>query len=294
MNDMVGNGRQSTLEVDIRNSAEKKAFVPTLNRISGVGVTFVEENLDTGKSRFILGPTKMPNIQQPLIGARGHRPAVAPEFVELLDVALDEIGQTQIARCISPHGGRDVWIEAQTVKFYQSPEGERCRLIVVRNLTAEHEAQTLSEQAIDRALNHLHANLLIETLATKTGRYVVRHARQSHEQRPLCAERRSEKMLPQERDAFVEGISQVGGSAEYQWLMPAGHREWFRMINLGESVNEKGETERLLMGYCIEDEKQRELELKRKLDQLDHLNRQLNNLAATARVSLRSVRGVEL
>lgn len=24
MNDMVGNGRQSTLEVDIRNSAEKK------------------------------------------------------------------------------------------------------------------------------------------------------------------------------------------------------------------------------------------------------------------------------
>lgn len=47
--------------------------------------------------------------------------------------------------------------------------------------------------------------------------------------------------------------------------MPAGHREWFRLINLGESVNQRGEVERLLMGYCIEEEKRREADLKQQL-----------------------------
>ena len=288
MNDMARNRRKSAGGVESRALAGKKIQAPEIQKAVSVGVTLVEENLDTGDSWFVLGPSKMEKIRQPLIGVTGFRPAVDLKYRELLDQALDEIGQAQIARCVSPDEQREVWVEAQTVKFYQNTEGEHFRLITVRNLTAEQDARTLNEKAIDRGLNHFQANLLVENLTTKTGRYVVRHARPSHEQRPLCAERRTEKMLPEERDAFLEGVSQVGGSAEYQWLMPAGHREWHRMINLGESINDNGETERLLMGFNIEDEKRRELELRRKVDQLNNLNHQLYNLASTARVGLMS------
>lgn len=261
-----------------------KTSPPEVRNFSYMGVTLVEENLDTGDSWFILGPTKMAKIRKPLIGGRGRRPAVDPEYRDLLEHALDEVGKPQLARCISKDEGREVWIEAQTVQFYQGDQGQPLRLIVVRNCSAEYEARTLNQTAIDRGLNHFNATLLIENLTTKTGRYVVRNARQSHEQRPLCAERRTDKMLPEEREPFLEGVSKVGGNAEYQWLMPAGRREWFRMINLGESVNESGEVERLLMGYCIEAEKQREADLQHQLQQMEQLNQRLNTVAETARV----------
>ena len=261
-----------------------KTSHPEVRTFSDIGVTLVEENLETGDSWFILGPTKMTKIRKPLIGGRGRRPAVDPEYRDLLEHALDEVGKPQLARCISKDEGREAWIEAQTVQFYQGDQGEPLRLIVARNCSAEYEARTLSQKAIDRGLNHFQANLLVENLTTKTGRYVVRHGRQSHEQRPLCAERRTEKMLPEERETFIQGVSKVGGTAEYQWLLPAGNREWFRMINLGESVNERGEVERLLMGYCIEDEKRREADLQHQLEQMEQLNQRLNTVAETARV----------
>lgn len=261
-----------------------KPVAPEVQDFSASGVTLVEENLETGDSWFILGPSNMTKIRKPLIGGRGRRPAVDPEYRDLLEHALDEVGNRQLARCISTDEGREVWVEAQTVRFYRGAQGEPMRLIVVRNCSAEYEARTLNQKAIDRGLNHFQANLLVENLTTKSGRYIVRHARQSHEQRPLCGEHRIEKMIPEERQAFLEGASKVGGSAEYQWLMPDGHREWFRMINLGESVNECGEVERLLMGYCIEDEKKREADLQQQLKQMDELNQRLNTVAETARV----------
>lgn len=191
MNDMARNRRKSAGGVESRALAGKKIQAPEIHKAASVGVTLVEENLDTGDSWFVLGPSKMGKIRQPLIGVKGFRPAVDPKYRELLDRALDEIGDSQIARCVSPDEQRAVWVEAQTVKFYQNTEGEHFRLISVRNLTAEQDARTLNEKAIDGGLNHFQANLLVENLTTKTGRYVVRHARQSHEQRPLCAERRT-------------------------------------------------------------------------------------------------------
>ena len=284
MSVMATKGCKAIGQVDANAPLGEKHAGLEIDRATGVEVTLVEENLVTGESSFLLGPTKMGKIQKPLIGATGCRPAVDPEYRELLARALETVGQTQIARCVSPDEKREVWVEAKTVKCYKNSEGEHCRLIAVRNLSAENEARTLSEKAIDRGLNHLQATLLVENLTTKTGRYVVRHARQSYGQSPLCGERCLEKMLPEERVAFIKGISTVGGSAEFQWMLPTGNREWFRMINLGESVNERGEIERLLMSYCIEDEKRRELELERKLNEVDQLNDQLSNLATIAKV----------
>lgn len=169
MNDLATQPMADINSPDLKPDLVPEA--PEVQNFSDTGVTLVEENLESGKSWFVLGPTSMAKIRQPLIG------------------------------------GREVWVEAQTVRFYEGEQGEPLRLIVVRNCSAEYEARTLDQKAIDRGWNHLQANLLVENLNTQTGLYVVRHARQSHQLRPLCAERRTEKMLPEEREAFIKGIS---------------------------------------------------------------------------------------
>ena len=91
MNDMARNRRKSAGGVESRALAGKKIQAPEIQKAVSVGVTLVEENLDTGDSWFVLGPSKMEKIRQPLIGVTGFRPAVDLKYRELLDQALEAI-----------------------------------------------------------------------------------------------------------------------------------------------------------------------------------------------------------